>query len=391
MNLLEAPVPTAGQVYLDHHASTPLEPVVMDAMIPWLRRGFGNPSNILHAYGREAAEAREWSRAQVAALIGAQPQEIVFTSGATEANNLAITGVMKSAGIPGALLTSTLEHPSVSRPAEILSETDTDVFFVPGDSTGMITLERMAEVLRAQQIGLVSIIAVQGEVGTVNPIPDIARVAHRHGALVHTDAAQAVGKIPVDVGEWGVDYLTIAAHKMYGPKGIGALYRRPGTPLSPILFGAGHEGGLRPGTENIPYLVGFGRACQLATEDLEAEADRQRDLRDWLRNRVQETIPDLRINGHPDRRHPGNLHISLRGVNSTDLLELLPGYALSVGSACHSSEPMENPLIQALEIPVEYARGSIRIGIGRSNTREQLEQFAFDLEEAYHKMLLTNA
>lgn len=391
MTVSEVPVPRTDQVYLDHHASTPLEPVVLEAMEPWLRRGFGNPSNILHAYGREAAEAREWARSQVAALIGATPRDIVFTSGATEANNLAISGVMQSAGVSGVLLTSSLEHPSVHRPAEVLADSGLTTLFVPGDSTGMIRADRVEELLQSYEVSLVSIIAVQGEVGTINPISDIARLAHRYGALVHTDAAQAVGKIPVNVDEWEVDYLTIAAHKMYGPKGIGALYHRPEAPLRPLLFGAGHEGGLRPGTENVPYIVGFGRACGLAMEDLEAEGYRQRNLRDWLRDRLQQTIPDLHINGHPELRHPGNLHISIRGVHSTELLEMLPGYALSVGSACHSSQPMENPLIQALQIPAEYARGSIRIGIGRSNTREQIEQFAFDLEEAYHKTLSKSA
>lgn len=379
-------MPRADQIYLDHHASTPLAPEVVDAMLPWLRRGFGNPSNILHDYGKEAAEAREWAREQVATLIGAGASDILFTSGATEANNLAISGVLGSGEITSAVLTSTLEHPSVSHPVEVLAQHGTAAFYVPGDSTGMITTDRVESILQSDEIGLVSIIAVQGEVGTINPIREITRVAHRYGVLVHTDAAQAVGKIPVNVHDWDVDYLTIAAHKMYGPKGIGALYHRRGAPLTPLLFGAGHEDGLRPGTENVPSLVGFGQAGILASRDLVAEADRQRTLRDWLWQRLQDTIPDVRLNGHPDRRHPGNLHISLRGVRGPELLALLPGYALSVGSACHSSHPMDNPLIQALQIPSDYSMGSIRIGLGRSNTLEQLEQFAFDLEEAYHKM-----
>ncbi|HKJ66352.1 MAG TPA: cysteine desulfurase family protein [bacterium] len=386
MNTTVPPVPSAESVYLDHHASTPLEPSVLNAMRPWLERGYGNASNTLHGHGIEARTAIEWARVQVASLINATLGEIIFTSGATEANNMALFGSMDAIERPGVLVISTLEHESVTQPAHQLARRGHTLLRISGDKDGLIDPGDVEAALKNHRVTLLSIIAVQGEIGTINPIPELTRLGHKYGALVHTDAAQAVGKVPVDVEEWEVDYLTIAAHKMYGPKGVGALYKKREAPIEPLLYGAGHEQGLRPGTENVPYLVGFGQACVLAMDDLEQEMRRQRDLRDFLWQTLQEHIPEIRLNGHSERRHPGNLHLSLKDVQSLDLLKALPGYALSVGSACHSANPMENPLIQSLNIPEEYARGSIRIGLGRSNTRQQIEQFAFDFKEAYHKI-----
>jgi len=387
MTPLDVPKPMANIVYLDHHASTPLLKEVIEAIQPWLERGYGNPSNSLHKYGKEAREAVEWSRHQVASLINATPEEIIFTSGATEANNLALSGGMAAHPEPRSLLISNMEHESVAKPAKQIARDGVALYVIKGDSQGFITPESVEKIMKEHSVSLVSVIAVHGEIGAINPIPDIAEIVHEQGALLHTDAAQAVGKIPVDVRNWSVDYLTIAGHKMYGPKGVGALYKRKGAPLEPILFGASHEKGLRPGTENVPAIVGFGAACAVAENDVKTEAERQRKLRDTLHQRLVESIPDLRINGPMEKRHPGNLHISFRGIDSVELLEYLPQYALSVGSACHSDNPMENPLIQTLQIPAGYARGSIRIGMGRSTTGEQLEQFAFDITEAYHKIL----
>jgi len=382
------PIPSAEAIYFDHHASTPLLPEVVEAMNPWLERGFGNPSNSLHEYGNEARDAIEWGRAQIAKLIGAEPEQIIFTSGATEANNLAIQGRFRNKPTSQALVTSMLEHESIAKPAHYLEKLGYPVYRVSGDSTGMITLEvihkQLADIDKSENIsGLVSIIAVHGEIGTINPIEKIAEAAHRFNTPIHTDAAQAVGKIPVDVQDWNVDFLTIAAHKMYGPKGIGALYIKNDSLLEPILYGAGHERGLRPGTENVPYIIGFGMACKIANSDLEKEAGRQRKLRDELRSLLGENIPDIRFNGHPERRHPGNLHLSLPNVNSLDIIPKLLHYALSVGSACHTDHPMDNPLIQVLNISEKYASGSIRIGLGRSNTEQQIRQFAEDLTVAY--------
>ena len=382
------PIPEAGAIYLDHHASTPLLPEVLEAMEPWFERGYGNPSNTLHAFGRDARKAVEWAREQVAALINAEPRQIIFTSGATEANNLALRGFMNTQHSSSALLISELEHESVAQPAEQLNRAGYPGFKIAGDSTGMITPEAVHDALRSavgtnSEPKLISVIAVQGEIGTINPMMRISEAGHEFGTVVHTDAAQAVGKIPVDVDAWNVDLLTIAAHKMYGPKGIGALYTRERDLLKPILYGADHEDGLRPGTENVPYIVGFGAACRTLAADLESEAARQRRLRDRLWEWIRNEIPDARLNGHPQQRHPGNLHFSLPDINSVELVRQLPQYALSVGSACHSDNPMENPLIETLGIPGRYAQGSIRIGLGRANTEQQLRQFAQDLAVAY--------
>lgn len=382
------PTPGANAIYFDHHASTPLLPEVAEVMQPWLERGFGNPSNSLHEYGNEARDAVEWGRAQVAKLINAKPEQIIFTSGATEANNLAIQGRFRFKPTSQSLLTSMLEHESVVQPAEYLEKLGYPVYRVPADSTGMITPavvhDQFAEIVESENNpGLVSVIAVHGEIGTMNPIDKIAEVAHRFETPIHTDAAQAIGKIPVNVQDLNVDMLTIAAHKMYGPKGIGALYLKEDSLIEPILYGAGHERGLRPGTENVPYIAGFGMACKIAASDLEEEAKRQTKLRDELRELLQKGIPDIRFNGHPERRHPGNLHFSLPDVNSLEIIPKLSQYALSVGSACHTDHPMDNPLIRTLNIPEKYARGSIRVGLGRSNTEQQIRQLAEDLIVAY--------
>lgn len=356
-------------------------------MLPWIDGGFGNPSNSLHKYGQEARKAVDWARTQVAQLINAAPEEIIFTSGATEANNLAITGAVRAAENFRGILTSELEHPSVTEPVALLARNGRDVWTVQADNNSRIAPADVGQILSERDINLVSIIAVQGEIGTINAIPEIAKVVHDYGALIHTDAAQAVGKIPVDVRDWDVDFLTIAGHKMYAPKGVGALYRKEGVPLEPILHGAGHENGMRPGTENVPYLVGFGEACRLARSDLEEEAERQIELRNLLWEKLHGTLPEVRLNGPLENRHPGNLHVSFPSVDARNILEKLPGYALSVGSACHSEYPEDNPLIRALDIPPEYARGSVRIGIGRSNTRHQIDNFADDLIAAYRTVL----
>lgn len=380
------PIPDSDLVYLDHHASTPLLPEVLETMNPWLERGYGNPSNSLHEYGKEAAAALEWARQQVAALVNCAPREILFTSGATEANNLAVQGHVSAMGSAAGIAYSSLEHESVVQPANYLQKRGLPVCILKTGSDGRVDPDMVHRVLDQNQVSLVSVIAVQGEIGSINPVAALTEVAHHHGVLFHTDAAQAVGKIPVDVQDLGVDLLTIAGHKMYAPKGVGALYCREGISLKPILYGAGHERGMRSGTENVPLLVGFGEACRQALRDLEDEADRQQELRNNLWEQLRENIPDIRLNGRMEHRHPGNLHFSLQNLDSRVLLQHLPGYALSVGSACHSDRPEENPLIRALDIPREYAMGSVRIGIGRSNTAEEIQAFARDFIEAWEKV-----
>ena len=372
-------------IYFDHHASTPLLPEVQAAITSWLTAGYGNPSNSLHPMGEEACQGIDWARRHIAGLINAESDEILFTSGATESNNLALRGSLHSGN---SLVISNFEHESVSQTAAYLESNGLEVHEVPGNEFGMVTPGNLEHLLQNHSADLVSVIAGQGEIGTINPVKALAEVAHQYGAKFHTDAAQAVGKIPVDVRDWDVDYLTIAAHKMYGPKGIGVLFKKTGAPLSPILYGAGHEHGYRPGTENVPYIIGFGEAARIAQFGLVEEADRQQHMRDYLWETLRQNISGIRLNGHPTRRHPGNLHVSLPNINSLNLLKLLPNYALSVGSACHSDHPMDNPLIQALNIPERYAQGAVRIGLGRQNTMEQVEQFSNDFVKAFQEIAL---
>ncbi|MEA3274065.1 MAG: cysteine desulfurase family protein [Pseudomonadota bacterium] len=321
-------------LYLDYNATTPVAPEVVDAIDPSLREHFGNPSSS-HVLGRRAHEAVELARAQVAALIGARPGEIVFTGCATEANNLAFLGVARALRGRGRhLITSVVEHAAVAAPMRHLREEGWQVTLLPVDGTRRVAPADLAAALRDDTV-LVSVMHANNEVGTLQPIAELAALAKSHGVLFHTDAAQSTGKIVVDVGTLGVDLLTLAGHKFYAPKGVGALYVRHGTPLAPILFGAGHEGGLRPGTENVPHIVGLGAAAELAQRRLSAVTERLRVRRDALHSRLVAAVPGLVLNGHPDERLPNTLHVSFPGVNGRDLLARTPSVAASVGSACH--------------------------------------------------------
>lgn len=341
-------------VYLDCNATTPVDPRVLAAMLPWLQGEFGNPSSD-HAYGRRAREAVAAARAEVAALIGAGADEIVFTGCATEANNLAILGTARLR--PGPMLYSAVEHPSVAEPMRQVGGRP-----IPVDASGRVDPAALA--IEAGTV-LVSVMQANNEVGTLQPVRAIADRARAAGALMHVDAAQAVGKVAVDVDALGCDLLTLAGHKFYAPKGVGALYVRTGTPLSAIQFGAGHERGLRPGTENVPHIVALGEAARLARQGLAGEGARLAALRDDLHGRLAAAVPGLTLNGHQTERLPNTLNVSFPGVAGWQILERAPLVAASTGSACHAGNHAASGVLAAMGCDAARAAGALRLSLGR--------------------------
>ena len=371
-------------VYLDYNASTPVHPAVLEAMLPYLRKHFGNPSSG-HIYGQRARAAVERAREQVASLLTCRPDEIVFTSGGTEASNLAIRGVLENASLRRHVVTSTVEHPATSRPCDLLERDGVEVTRLPVDGFGRVGADDARPFVRSDT-ALVTIILAQNEVGTLFPIAALADLAHERGALIHTDAAQAVGKIPVRVDDLGVDLLSVAGHKLYAPKGVGALFVRRGTPLAPVLVGAGHERGLRPGTENVPFIVGLGAACDLAATNLATEADRQRTLRDELWDTLREAIPAITVNGHPTERLPNTLNVSFPRVRGSAILSAAPEIAASTGSACHEGGESASPVLLAMGIDATRALGAVRLSLGRGTKREQIRRAARALVRAFREV-----
>lgn len=368
-------------IYLDHNATTPLLPEVLEAMLPFLADHHGNPSSG-HAYGRQARLAVDSAREQVAGLIGGSPDEVVFTSGGTEANNLAILGVA-AASPRRRLVTSAVEHPATTEPCAYLQRFGWEVAVLPVDGDGVIALESAPA---GEDAALFTVILAQNETGTLQPVPLLSERAHERGALVHTDAAQAVGKVPVRVDQLGVDLLSIAGHKLYAPKGVGALYVRGGVRLEPVLRGAGQEQGRRPGTENVAAIVGLGAAAATAGRDLEAEAARQRRLRDDLWQRLQAGITSIRRNGHPVEVLPNTLNVSFPGVAGSAVLDATPGIAAATGSACHEGDPAPSPVLTAMGLDVATALGAVRLSLGRGTTSEQIERAAEMIIAAYRQV-----
>jgi cysteine desulfurase len=359
-------------VYLDHHATTPLDARVLDAMLPYFAEQFGNAHSAQHAYGWRAADAVERARAEIAELIGALPEEIVFTSGATEANNLAIRGVAARAGARRHLLTCATEHPCVLETCRAVRRDGFEVTELPVQADGLLDPDRLRAALRPDT-ALVSIMSANHEIGVLQPIAEIARRCRERGVVVHTDAAQAAGRIPLDVAKLEVDLLSFSAHKLYGPKGIGALYVRRGLRLEPLLAGGGQEQGLRPGTLPTPLCVGFGAACALAQRDLAAEAARLAALRDRLHQALRHAVPGARLNGTAEPRLPNNLNLCLPGIDAEDLMAELPELALSTGAACASATQQPSPVLRALGLSDQAIQGSLRIGLGRTTTEAEVE------------------
>ena len=370
-------------IYLDHNATTPVADEVTEAMWPYLTTHFGNPSSD-HPYGQAAKAGVETGREQVAALIGAHPGEIVFTSGGTESNNLAIRG---SAAIQAGrmhLVTSAVEHPATTEPTRLLRAAGWNVTTLAVDGAGRIDPDACST--ERSPVGLGTLILAQNEVGTIQPITELAESLHARGAVVHTDAAQAVGKIPVDVDDLGVDLLSIAGHKCYAPKGIGALYIRRGIPIDPVVVGAGQEHGIRPGTENVASIVGLGAACALAAVNLVAEAERVGDLRDHLWSELAAMIPGIVRLGHSAHALPNTLSISVPGTRGLDFLANCPAIAASTGSACHTGEIEPSAVLVAMGVNAETAAGAIRLSLGRHTTSDQVSASANAITAAAGKL-----
>jgi cysteine desulfurase len=375
-------------IYLDYNATTPVAPEVTAAIRPWLEMDFGNPSSS-HVYGQQAAQAVAQARANIAALIGAQIEEVVFTGSATEANNLALLGVARALPTKRHIVISAVEHPAVMQPALHLRELGWEVSVVPVDGMGRAAVADILAALRPDT-ALVSVMLANNEVGTLQPIAEIAALARANGSLMHTDAAQAAGKLPLDVDALGVDLLTLAFHKFYGPKGIGALYVRRDTPLKPIQFGAEQEHGLRPGTENVALIVGAGATARLARERLPEVAAHLAAMRDALQRRLVESIPGLQLNGHPDHRLPNTLHVSFPGVSGRDLLAACAGIvSASVGSACHSHGDAVSGVLAAMGCDATRARGAVRLSVGRDTTAEAIDIAASALAAAWSKIVVS--
>jgi cysteine desulfurase len=371
---------STAPIYLDYNATTPVAPEVLAALLPYLQTHFGNPSS-QHAYGAPAHAAVEQARAEVARLVGAAPAEIEFTSGGTEATNHALKGLAFAAlrecvALRSQIIISTVEHPATLATAHSLQRFGFSVAQLGVDRQGVIDLDRL-ESLLARPTLVVSLMHANNETGTVQPIAAAARIAHRHDALLHVDAAQSAGKIAVDVNALGADLLTLAGHKLYAPKGIGALYVRAGIALESLIHGAGQESGRRAGTENVPYMVALGSACRIAAERLPVAAVHMAAMRDRLWSRLQAQLGSRAvINGHPRERLPNTLNVSFAGCIGSELLAALPGLAASTGSACHDGCIGISPVLAAMGVDPMLARGAVRFSVGRDTTEDEIDRSA---------------
>ena len=361
-------------IYLDHNATTPVLPDVVDAMLPYLREHFGNPSSS-HLYGQTAQAAVTRARAQVAGLIGCDENEIVFTSGGTEANNLAIRGVCEARDDRRHVVTTVIEHPATEKPCAWLEQHGWRLTRIGVDSNGRARVNE-ARAAAGADTALLTVMHSNNETGVLQPIVDLTSLAHECGAVIHTDAAQSIGKVPVNVRELGVDLLSVAGHKLYAPKGIGALYVRRGTPLRPFVLGAGHEHGLRPGTENVAFIVGLGLACELAAWGLDDVAARMQRLRDELWERLVGEIPDLQLNGDRARRLPNTLSVRFPRVSGNEVLAGAAAVAASTGSACHAGHESAPGVILAMGVSEAEAIGTIRLTLGRDTTADDVSRAA---------------
>ena len=362
-------------IYLDFNATTPIDHIVSEAMVPYLEEHFGNPSTN-YVYGQRTKQAIDLARKQVASLIGAKASEIVFTSGGSESDNHAIIGTALANMQKGKhIITSSIEHPAVINTCRYLeTRLGFKVTYLPVDRYGLVSAAQVRRAITPETI-LITVMHANNETGTIEPIEDIGEVARHHGVSFHTDAAQSCGKIPVDVKQLGVDLLTMAGHKLYAPKGIGALYVRTGVSLDPLVHGASQESGQRAGTENVPYMVGLGLACELAREDLEEYGPRLRALRDRLHSRISEGLGSdaVRLNGHPQRRLPNTLNISIQGIVGEELLAEIPEIAASTGAACHAGSTEPSSVLLAMGISRDWALGALRLTLGRWSTKDDVD------------------
>jgi cysteine desulfurase len=368
-------------IYLDNQASTPVDPRVLEAMMPYFTIDYGNPHSESHIYGHRAMAAIDAARGELAHLIHADPREIVFTSGATEANNLAIKGAAHFAREHPAgtaprdhIVTLTTEHKCVLESCAALEREGFQVTYLGVPESGLVDVDGLKSVLTERTL-LVSVMAAHNEIGVIQPLAEIGAICRARGVLLHTDAAQALGKIPLDVEAMKIDLMSMSGHKLYGPKGVGALYvrRRPRVRLTPLFDGGGQERGLRSGTLPTPLCVGFGKACAIAAEDMKGEAERLRRLRRQLRDGLSRRIPGLEVNGDLDRRLPGSLNVSVPGTTAAELIEACPSIAISTGSACTSAMVEPSYVLRALGLSDERANASIRLGLGRFTTASDVD------------------
>jgi cysteine desulfurase len=362
-------------VYLDYNATTPVDPAVLEVMLPYWREQYGNPSSN-HVLGVRAREAVERARWHVAELLGAKPEEIVFTGGGTEANNQALKGIVFphiAAGRQAHIVISAFEHPATSKPCEFLQTLGCKVTTVPVDRQGLVDPDVVDRALLRETV-LISIMHANNEIGTLLPIKGITALARARSILVHTDAAQSVGKLEVHVDDLGVDLLSVAGHKVYAPKGVGALFVRKGVKLEPLLHGASHERARRAGTENVPYIVGLGQACKIARASLPEATERLGLLRDRLWDRLQAALGNrVVLNGHPSQRLPNTLNVNFVGQIGAELLAKVPEIAASTGSACHEGKVTLSPVLRALGVAPELGRGAVRLTVGRFTTENEID------------------
>jgi cysteine desulfurase len=381
-------------IYLDYNATTPIDPAVVEAMLPYLLTHFGNPSSA-HEYGKTAHAAIEEARGQVAALIGAHADEIVFTGGGSEASNQAIKGTclwpprgsfsrLFGGQSPDAvhIITTAVEHPATLEPVAFLGRLGARVTILPVDQFSCVDPDDVKRAITTQT-RLVTVMHSNNEVGTLMPIREIAAICRARGILIHTDCAQSLGKVPVSVAELGVDLLTIAGHKLYAPKGVGALYVRRGVRVESLIHGAGHENNRRAGTENVPYVVGLGGAAEIATGLLPAATEKLKKLRDRLHEALKAGLGEkIVLNGHPGKRLPNTLNVNFVGQIGSDLLLKVPGIAASTGSACHEGRVTQSPVLCAMRVPLEVGQGAVRLTVGRYTTEEEVDRASVILIEA---------
>jgi cysteine desulfurase len=372
-------------IYLDHNATTPVLPEVVDAMLPYLREHFGNPSSG-HVYGARARSAVARAREQVAALLGCDADEVVFTSGGIEANNLAIRGVAEALDSRRHVVTTAIEHPGTAGACAWLEKRERRVTRIGVDADGRARLDEAREVIDTDTV-LVTVMHSNNETGVLQPVAELARLAHAVGALVHTDAAQSLGKVPVNVRDLDVDLLSVVGHKLYAPKGVGALYVKRGTPLVPLALGTSHERGVRPGTENVASVVGLGAACEAMGRDLEAAALRVRALRDALWERLATAIPGLALNGHRELRLPNTLNVRFPRASGSAVLAGAPAIAASTGSACHEGQESASAVILAMGVAAGEALGSVRLTLGRGTTEDEVARAGEALVRSWRQIV----
>ncbi|HEV3301676.1 MAG TPA: cysteine desulfurase family protein [Planctomycetaceae bacterium] len=375
-------------IYLDHHATTPVDPRVFEAMRPFFLEKFGNAASLNHVFGTEAADAVEQSRAEVARLLGADSSSLIFTSGATEANNLALLGVARGGPSGRHIIATAAEHRSVLDPLRRLERSGAEVTFLPVDEHARVRADQVAAAIKPNTI-LVSVIFANNEVGSINPLREIGEVCRQRNVLLHCDAVQAVGKIPLDLSELPIDLLSLSAHKLYGPKGVGVLFVRRDRgriAIEPLLYGGGHERRLRSGTLPVPLIVGLGAACLIAQEEMHDEAARLTLLRDRLQAGLQREIDGLSFNGHPTERLPGNLNVSFESIDGEALLAGLTGLAVSSGSACTSADPEPSHVLRAMGLSEAMTRASLRFGLGRFTSESEIDEAVRIVDAAIRKL-----